>query len=287
MNPKRLVVISGLSGAGKTVALHTLEDTGFYCVDNLPLGFLAEFAREVAGSRWPAYRQVAVGIDVRNATGDIADLPMLLQRLKSDALAVELVFIEASDDMLLKRFSETRRRHPLSGDALPLPGAIAAERARLAPLSDYADLRVDTSAMHVHRLREWVRERVARRAVGEISLQLLSFGYKNGVPPESDFVFDARGLPNPHWEAELRDLSGLDAAVRSFLGASPLARELAEQIEGFMLAWIPRFEAEDRPYLTVAVGCTGGRHRSVYVTERLAESLRGNGRAVLVSHRDL
>src|SRR5579885_2037725 len=166
MNPKRLVVISGLSGAGKTVALHTLEDTGFYCVDNLPLGFLAEFAREVAGSRWPAYRQVAVGIDVRNATGDLADLPMLLQRLKSDALAVELVFIEASDDMLLKRFSETRRRHPLSGDALPLPGAIAAERARLAPLSDYADLRVDTSAMHVHRLREWVRERVARRAAG-------------------------------------------------------------------------------------------------------------------------
>ncbi|HTT07508.1 MAG TPA: RNase adapter RapZ [Gammaproteobacteria bacterium] len=287
MGPKRLVVISGLSGAGKTEALHTLEDTGFYCVDNLPLGFLAEFAGEVAASRWPGYQQVAVGIDARSAVENLTGLPPALRQLKSAALAVELVFIEASDEILLKRFSETRRRHPLSGESLPLPGAIAAERERLAPLAEYADLRVDTSAMHVHRLREWVRERVARRVVGRLSLQLLSFGYKNGVPPESDFVFDARGLPNPHWEAELRDRSGLDAEVRAFLDASPLAQELAEQIGRFMLAWIPRFEAEDRPYLTVAVGCTGGRHRSVYVTERLAESLRDGGRAVLISHRDL
>lgn len=287
MSPKRLIVISGLSGAGKTVALHTLEDRGFYCVDNLPLGFLAEFAREVAGSRWPGYQQVAVGIDARSAAENLTGLPPVLRQLKSTALAVELVFIEASDDILLKRFSETRRRHPLSGETQPLARAIAADRARLAPLAEYADLRIDTTTMHVHRLREWVRERVARRAVGQLSLQLLSFGFKNGVPPESDFVFDARGLPNPHWQADLRDQSGLDAAVRAFLDASPLARELAEQIGHFMLTWIPRFEAEDRPYLTVAVGCTGGRHRSVYVTERLAASLRDGGRTVLISHRDL
>jgi UPF0042 nucleotide-binding protein len=287
MDPKRLVVISGLSGAGKTVALHTLEDTGFYCVDNLPLGFLAEFAREVAGSQWPGYQQVAVGIDARSAAENLTGLPLLLRQLKSTTLAVELVFIEADDDILLKRFSETRRRHPLSGETQPLPRAIAADRARLAPLAEYADLRINTTAMHVHRLREWVRERVARRAASRLSLQLLSFGFKNGVPPESDFVFDARGLPNPHWQAELRDRSGLDATVRAFLDVSPLAQELAEQIGRFMLTWIPRFEAEDRPYLTVAVGCTGGRHRSVYVTERLAASLRDSGRTVLISHRDL
>jgi UPF0042 nucleotide-binding protein len=287
MSNRRLIVVSGLSGAGKTVVLHTLEDLGFYCVDNLPVGFLEEFVREVATSDRALYHQVAVGIDARNPADSLSALPAILDALRRRNAHAELVFVDAGDRTLLKRFSETRRRHPLSGEDLSLARAIARERRLLEPLAECADLRIDTSLMHIHQLRDLVRERVAHRPVASLSLQLLSFGFKHGVPAESDFVFDVRCLPNPHWEAQLRDQDGRDPEVAAFLDSAPHVNEMIAQIGDFLAAWIPRFEAENRVYLTVAIGCTGGHHRSVYVIERLAARFRQLGRHVLVSHRDL
>lgn len=285
--PKRLLIVSGLSGAGKTVALHALEDCGFYCVDNLPIGFLPEFARQVRASDLPAYRLVAVGIDARNPLEGLSRFPEVLRELRSPDFSPELVYFEATDDVLIQRFGETRRKHPLSTGSLGLPDAIARERVLLGPLSDCADLRVDTTHTHIHGLRNLIRERVVGREPGRITLQLQSFGFKHGAPRDADFVFDARVLPNPHWEPALRDFSGLDTPVADFLAASARARELIQDLDAFLDRWVAAFEAENRSYLTVAVGCTGGRHRSVYVVERLAEGLRRRGRQTLVKHRDL
>lgn len=284
---RRLVVVTGLSGSGKTVVLHTLEDLGFYCIDNLPVAFLAQFEREFISSNQPLYQQLALGIDARNPAESLAQIPVLLQSLRSSGIAAELVFLEAQDDILLKRFSETRRRHPLSGDSQPLARAVANERRLLEPLSEGADMRVDTTYMHIHQLRDLVRERIARRPVSSLSLQFMSFGFKHGVPAESDFVFDLRCLPNPHWEAALRDQTGRDVDVAAFLSASSQVQLMIQHIADFVGHWVPSFEKENRVYLTVAVGCTGGRHRSVYVTERLAEHFKKMGRNALVSHRDI
>lgn len=285
MNARRFVLISGMSGAGKTTALHALEDAGFYCVDNLPAGFLAEFAQFIGEGDLPHYRQVAVGIDARNREADLIQLPDILDQLRTAALAVELVFIEASDEALLKRFSETRRRHPLSGTRLPLREAIAQERALLEPISSRADLRIDTTHTHIHRFRTQLIERITRRETNVLALQFCSFGYKNGVPPDADFVFDVRCLPNPHWDPELRHLTGRDDAVCQFLETSDYAREMVAYLTAFLEKWIPRFEADNRSYLTIAIGCTGGRHRSVYVAEKLATHFRAL-RHVVATHRD-
>ena len=286
-SPRRLVVVSGLSGSGKSVVLHTLEDFGFYCIDNLPVGFLPEIARQIGNSDRAIYQQVAIGIDARNPAEDLSQFPALLQSAKSASLMPELVFVDADDEILLKRFSETRRKHPLSTDATGLARAIANERRLLEPMAEFADLRIDTSHMHIHQLRNLVRERVARRPLASLSLQFMSFGFKHGVPPESDFVFDVRCLPNPHWDALLRDQSGRDADVIDYLQRSPLVEEMVQNIGDFVARWVPRFEMENRVYLTVAVGCTGGRHRSVYVVERLAERFKTAGKSALVSHRDI
>lgn len=284
---RRLVVVSGLSGAGKTIALDALEDHGFYCIDNLPIAFLPQFAQEMTGGSQSLYQQIAVGIDARSPVDSLSQFPSMLQRLKAGGRATELIFIEAEDDVVLKRFSETRRRHPLSGEGISLARAIAAERRLLDPLSECADLRIDTSSMHIHQLRDLIRERVVRRPVAGQSLQFLSFGYKHGVPPESDFVFDVRCLPNPHWEASLRDLSGRDQEVIAFLDRASQVQQMVDQIAAYLGAWIPAFEQENRLYLTVALGCTGGRHRSVYVAERLVQHFRSLGRHAMVSHRDI
>lgn len=284
---KRLTIVSGLSGAGKTVALHALEDLGYYCIDNLPVGFLTEFARLVAGSDLPLYRQVAVGIDARNPAEALSGFPAVLARLRCEALTPELVFIEADDDVLIKRFSETRRRHPLSTGSIGLRDAIAAERALLEPIAEVADLRIDTSHTYIHQLRDMVRSRVARREPGVMSVQFVSFGFKNGVPPDCDFVFDLRCLPNPHWQASLRDHTGQDPEVIAFLESAPRVADMLGDICALLERWIPCFEAENRSYLTIAVGCTGGRHRSVYMAERLAAHFRARRSAVLVSHRDM
>lgn len=286
MNLQRFIVVSGLSGAGKTEALHALEDAGFYCVDNLPTSFLAEFAQFVSRSSQPLYSKVAVGIDARNPDSDLQQLPQILELLRTNGFVVEVLFIEASEQALINRFNLTRRRHPLSTSSLPLRQAIARERALLEPLIARAELRIDTTHTHIHEFRALLNERVTRRSPGALAVQISSFGYKKGVPPDVDFIFDVRCLPNPHWDPALREMSGRDAPVREFLDTNPLAVELTGDIIGFLERWLPRFQQEDRSYLTIALGCTGGRHRSVYAAERIASHFRERWHIVL-THRDL
>lgn len=283
---RRLLVVSGMSGAGKTVALRALEDAGFYCVDNLPLDFLARFAELMLTSQVPAWRQVAVGIDVRNPAETLQGFPNQLAALRSEDLDVELLFFDATDEALVKRFQETRRQHPLFADGRPLGAAIALERVLLEPLAEAADLQVDTTTTHIHQLRDLIRSRIAGRSPGSLALQCLSFGFKYGVPSDADFVFDVRFLPNPHWQTSLRDKTGQDPEVIAFLDATPAAQDFLQFLCEFLERWVPHFEADDRSYLTVAVGCTGGRHRSVYMVEGLGRYLRSQGRRVVITHRE-
>lgn len=282
----RFLIITGLSGAGKTVVLHALEDAGYYCVDNLPVGILLNFATFLAEQDMPHFRRVAVGIDARNHSEAIAALPSSLSELKQHGVEAELVFVDASDQALLQRFSETRRKHPLSSDETALADAIIRERSVLDPLILRADIRIDTTRSNVHDLRNVVRELITRRPRGSLALQLRSFGFKNGVPGDADFVFDVRCLPNPYWQTELRDQTGRDAGVRDYLERTSMVAELVGDITTFLDNWISRFEQVNRSYLTVAFGCTGGRHRSVYMVERVAKHFAERGRNAVISHRD-
>ena len=285
--PRHLLIISGLSGAGKTIALNTLEDLGLYCIDNLPVSLLNEFARQISDGSIQATPEIAIGIDARSAESDIKKLPGIINRLKKKNLKIDLVFIDASDDVLTRRFSETRRKHPLSSKTLALSGAIKKERRIMDDLSAQADIRIDTSHTLMHELRDMVRKSIANLPIAALSLQFVSFGYKHGSPRDADFVFDARCLPNPYWKNNLRNLTGKDTAVIKFLGKQKLVAEMIEHIKKFLSFWIPKFEADNRSYLCVAVGCTGGHHRSVYITERLAEYFREQGKHVITIHRDI
>ena len=283
----RLVVVSGLSGAGKSVAMHALEDLGFYCVDNLPVKLLPAFAAELDASEHPAYRLTAVAIDARNPAETLKELPSTIADLRERGLLWELLFLEAGDANLMRRYSETRRKHPLTEGDVSLSEAIANERALLEPVRDTADVCIDTSHTHLHQLRDLIRQRFQQGPYPRMALQFHSFGYKHGVPADADIVFDARCLPNPHWVPELRPLDGRDDAVAAFLGNEPLVADMFDSIRSFLATWVPHFESENRTYLTVAIGCTGGQHRSVYLVERLAEHFRANRGAVLVRHREL
>lgn len=281
-----LIVVTGLSGSGKSVALKTLEDLDVYCTDNLPVELLPEFVKSVAGDGRNMAR-MAVGIDVRNAS-DLARIPEWLSAVGSLGFDYKLVFFDTRDEVLLKRYSDTRRKHPLSHGGLALADAIELERLRLRPLQAIADLVMDTSEMNVHQMRRQVTTAVGVGTTAGMSLLFESFAYKRGLPADADFVFDARALPNPHWDARLRPLSGRDAAVREHLDQDPVVQEFVAQVQAFLENWVPRFEAETRSYLTIAFGCTGGRHRSVYLAERLAAHCRGHGReGVLTFHREL
>ncbi|PWG65210.1 RNase adapter RapZ [Sediminicurvatus halobius] len=284
MQERRLVIISGLSGSGKSVALATLEDAGFYCIDNLPVALLEAFGAHITADGQSG--RYAVGIDARNRPEDLARFPEILATLEDHGIACEIVFLDAAHDTLLKRFSETRRRHPLSGPEVPLGEAITGERELLMPLLERADLTLDTTHTTVHQLRDIVRDRLAR-APHSLSLLLESFGYKHGTPPDADFVFDARCLPNPHWQPDLRPLTGRDPAVAEYLGASELVGDYLEHVGAFLSHWLPAFRRENRSYLTIAIGCTGGQHRSVYLAEHLARRFREEGVAVTVRHREL
>lgn len=283
----KLVIVSGLSGSGKSVALHTLEDIGFYCIDNLPIGLLGDFGRHITEARGKSQDRYAVGIDARNAIEDLSQFPLVIDELKERGLKSEILFLQASEDTLIKRFSETRRRHPLSLPNVPLGEAIKREAELLAPILERADLVIDTSTTNVHQLREIIRSRMDRRNSSTLSLQFTSFGFKHGVPKDADYVFDVRCLPNPHWEPRLRPLTGRDADVQRYLEAQPSVERMYTQIRDFVEEWLPSFEREGRSYLTVAVGCTGGQHRSVYLTERLAEHFRQRSDNVIVRHREL
>ena len=282
----RLVIVSGVSGSGKTVALHTLEDGGFYCVDNLPASLLPALTEKLARQEHPGYRDVAVGIDIRGGVADFHHLDDLLGEVGGDGVEPQVLFLTAERNTLLKRFSETRRKHPLSTDNLPLGDAVDQEVALLEPLKERADLVIDTTGTSVHDLRRLVGDRLIQPAAQGLSLLIQSFGFKHGVPADSDFVFDARCLPNPHWNPELRPYSGLDAPVRAFLESHEAVDELFGDIHGFLEGWLPRFEREHRSYLTVSIGCTGGQHRSVYLADRIHRAMADRFTNIAVRHRD-
>jgi UPF0042 nucleotide-binding protein len=283
----RLIFLSGLSGSGKSVALHMLEDLDFYCVDNIPAALLRSFISHTVRSGSPVYQRTAIGIDARNPDEEIATVPTLLDELKRSGIRCELVFLVASDEELLRRFAETRRKHPLSRHGENLHEAIAIERALLEPVINAADLLIDTSRMGVHELRELINRRVGKRPRDRMSVLCESFGYKYGIPGDADFVFDARSLPNPYWDPNLRPLTGHDAPVAAYLEAQPAVANFIEDIVRFIQARLPEHQAANRRYLTLAVGCTGGQHRSVYIVEQLAARIATLWSPVAVRHTAL
>ncbi len=283
----RIVILSGLSGSGKSVALHMLEDVGFYCIDNIPAALLKPFISFTVRSPEPTYERTAIGLDARNPAAEIASVPQLIDELKRSGLEVEVIFLIAGEDELLRRFAETRRRHPLSGANVDLREAMALERRLLEPVVSAADLVIDTSRMGVHALREIIHQRVEQRAADRLSITFESFGYKDGIPGDADFVFDARALPNPYWEPGLRNLTGRDAEVVRFLEARTDVARLIADIARFVRARVPEYRASNRGYLTVAVGCTGGQHRSVYIVDRLAEDFGAEFANVTARHSGL
>lgn len=282
----QLIIVSGLSGSGKTVALRTLEDLDFYCIDNLPASLLPQLAARLKDNPDPHFQAMAVGIDARNLAADLEHLPAILDQVADTGIRYEIFFLEANDSALIKRFSETRRRHPLTQDGRSLAEAIGLERTLLADLRARANLEIDTSEQNVHQLRRTIWTRV--KPVGEgWSLLLESFAFKRGVPSDTDFVFDVRCLLNPYWNAELRPLNGRDAPIRDYLGADADVIEMLSDITQFLERWLPRFAHDQRSYITIGIGCTGGKHRSVYVVERLAEHFRQTRDQVLTFHREL
>lgn len=284
----RLLVISGLSGSGKSIALQALEDLEFYCVDNLPVSLLPDFTAQMVSASEKGYREgVAVGIDARNITGDLEFLTEMLDEIKKMDVSCEVIFLEANKSALLKRFSETRRKHPLTSSDISLVEAIEQEKKMLEPVSTYADLTFDTSHTNVHQLRDLIRERVAKKSRLSLSLQFVSFGFKNGIPEDADFIFDVRCLPNPHWEPRIRMYTGKDPQVIDFLQNHSSVNKMQKDITAFLDEWIPCFESENRSYITIALGCTGGQHRSVYLAEALTKYYMKTRDNVMKRHRDL
>jgi UPF0042 nucleotide-binding protein len=283
----RLIVVSGLSGSGKSVALNMLEDLGWFCIDNMPAGLLQVLVSHSLRGDEPFYRRLAVGLDARNRPGDLDAIPAQLADFRRSGIRCEEIYLHADDNTLLRRFAETRRKHPLVVSGVSLAEAIAAERALLHPLADAGDLVIDTTLMSVHTLREMIRQRVDERRSGRLSVLFESFAYKTGIPGDADFVFDVRTLPNPYWDPALRPLTGRDPAVRGFLGANTEVGRMLDDIVSFLEARIPEFERSNRGYLTVAVGCTGGQHRSVYIVEQLAARFAGREPPVLARHTGL
>jgi UPF0042 nucleotide-binding protein len=281
---RELVIVSGRSGSGKSTALHVLEDTGFYCIDNLPAGLLPGMFAP-SGDEAPPPR-MAVSIDARNMPSSLARFGAILDSLPRD-LPVEVLYLDADDNTLIKRFSETRRRHPLSDPGTSLAEALEAERRLLEPIAARAARTIDTSAMTLHELRDIVRRSVGAQPGSGMAVLFESFGFKRGLPVDADFVFDLRCLPNPHWDPRLRELSGLDAPVAEFLAASPEAGAMLEDITALLERWLERFADSNRSYTTVALGCTGGRHRSVYMAEQLCARFRGRFPGAQIRHRDL
>lgn len=282
----RLIIISGRSGSGKTTCLHLLEDLGYYCVDNIPASLLDALATRLSD---PSLQldKVGVSIDARNLSEDLKQFPQIYARLGSKAIAGRIIFLDADDNTLLKRFSETRRKHPLSNDRLGLMEAIAVEKELLEPISALADLTVNTDSMSIHQLRDIIKNRVAENDSDNMALQFQSFGFKHGVPVDADMVYDARCLPNPYWVAELSKHTGLEQPVIDYLESQPEVGEMFMDICAFLERWLPRFQANNRSYITVAIGCTGGQHRSVYLCEKLEQHFNACGYNAQVRHKEL
>ena len=281
----KLVIVSGLSGAGKSVALKEYEDLGYYCIDNLPLSLTGPLVLRALKN--PRYQRLAVGIDARESAREIRKFPKYLETLRQRRVETRVLFLTAQDEVILRRYSETRRLHPLTGNKVSLADAIQRERKLLKPIADLADVTFDTSHLNLHQLREELRARLPEAAAGQLAVVLQSFGFKSGLPDGADFVFDVRCLPNPHWQPKLRALDGRDTRVAKFLDQQPEARRMLRDIHGFLGEWLPQFREQDRAYVTIAIGCTGGRHRAVYLVEKLAAALRGRFDPVIVKHQEL
>ncbi len=282
----RLIIISGRSGSGKSTALHQLEDEGYYCIDNLPVSLLPALVEEASRDDFSHFKGTAVCIDARNAWKDLANFPQVIDSLP-EQVESEILFLEAEDAALTKRFSETRRKHPLSSGNTSLAEAIQRERGLLEPIAADASLILDTSQMTIYELRDAIKQRLLGSAAGSMSITFQSFGFKRGVPTDADLVFDVRMLPNPHWVKELRLKSGLDTEVREFLESQPATGELYSDISDFLERWLPRYRESNRSYMTVAIGCTGGQHRSVYLADRLYRHYRDLYPEVHLRHREL
>lgn len=282
---QRLILVSGLSGSGKSTALRALEDQGCYCVDNLPAALLKEFAKQI-GKNPVLYSTVALGIDARSRDPELESIPEWLDQRNEAGLHCQLLFLTADTKAIIKRFSETRRRHPLTTDKHALPQAIEKEKKLLESLKLRSDWIIDTSDTNIHQLKRQVWNCLGGER-DSMMVVLESFAYKRGIPQDVDFVFDARNLSNPYWVEELRDFSGLDSKVSKWLESNEAVDRMYADIEQFLLAWLPDFRDGQRSYVTVGIGCTGGKHRSVYLVDRLAKRLRSDFGRILVHHREL
>ena len=279
-----LVVISGRSGSGKSTALNVLEDMGYYCIDNLPVSLLTPLITRLSSDL--TINKVAVSIDARNIADDLALFPGILLGFKGTNVESTVIFLDSASPALIKRFSETRRKHPLSNQVTDLREALELESKLLDPISDLAALTIDTTSLTIHELRDEIRIKVARE-IHEFALLFLSFAYKRGVPVDADLVFDVRCLPNPHWKPDLRALTGLDELVQDYLNQQSEFIEMFTDLSGYLNKWLPRFQANNRSYLTVAIGCTGGQHRSVFMCQKLYEDYQSSFANVQVRHREL
>ncbi len=282
----KLTIISGRSGSGKSTVLHILEDRGYYCIDNLPASLLHALANRVLTGEI-TIPNVAASIDARNISADLEQVPNILNELKEKNQPVEIIFLDANSQTLLKRYSESRRKHPLSDESIGLKEAIDKESELLEPIAVMSSLSIDTSNMSLHHLRDFIKNRIVEKNETGIALLFQSFGYKNGVPSNADIIYDVRCLPNPYWDISLRPLTGLDEPVIKFLDAQREVQEMYTDIKTYLEKWLPYFEDNNRSYITVALGCTGGQHRSVYLCEKLARVCVENIYNVQVRHREL
>ncbi|WP_137889376.1 RNase adapter RapZ [Pseudomonas sp. 2FE] len=283
----RLIIVSGRSGSGKSTALDVLEDNGFYCIDNLPAGLLPELAERALLHTELLQPLVAVSIDARNLPSQLKRFPELLDEVRARHIQCDVLYLDADEETLLKRFSETRRRHPLTTAERSLAEAIHDESLLLGPIIDLADLKIDTTHLNLYQLRDTLKLRLLNKPEPGTAFLVESFGFKRGMPVDADLVFDVRCLPNPYWKPELREHSGLEPSVAQYLAAQPDVEEMFQDILAYLVKWLPRFAASNRAYVTIAIGCTGGHHRSVYLAERLGQALKKPLKNIQVRHRDL
>ncbi len=284
-NAQHVIIVSGLSGAGKSTALKALEDMGYHCIDNLPASLMHDFAAHIEAEP-DVYGKVALGMDVRAPGLDLGDIPAWLDGLRAAGVRTQLLFLGARDDVLLRRYGETRRRHPLAQGEGALASSIEKERQLLEPIRRVADWEIDTSDLNIHQLTHQTWRRVGPDT-DSMTVVVQSFGFKGGVPADVDYLFDVRCLPNPHWSDELRPLTGRDGEVGEWLEQEPMVSQLGDDILAFLHRWLPSHEAAHRSFVTIGIGCTGGRHRSVYLAEQLVDRLRKQFPEVMLHHREL
>lgn len=282
----RLIIISGRSGSGKSSALNLLEDEGYYCIDNLPVALIPDLVNHLKHDNGPAGNKVALCIDARNSSTDLTVLTYMIEGDHPD-ITIEVIYLDADNDKLIKRFSETRRRHPLSTKEIGLAEAINNEQKILEPIANIATLTIDSSEMSLHDLRDTIKTRLVDKQGTGLSIQFQSFGFKHRIPSDADLVYDIRILPNPHWDPALRSLTGLDQAVIDFLNGQEMVDSMFGDISHYLEKWLPAYQESNRSYITIAIGCTGGQHRSVYMAERLAKHFSQSYKNIQIRHREM